>query len=243
MLLYNSIYSNIILYTKEINKYLKEDNIIKTDYKYYDKDVGNFVYFSCFDLKNSILLSESIFFKEINYVGYLRFSYNKKNNEVFIEELPYIECGDIKIFVFTNDIASIVTNMLKKYVSHEDINIKFYNDLSLIAMDNNSTSIIPSLINTPNYRILKKVERTIAKEEELIRNQVLNHSKKAFKYQRKREHAIAKKRKIFGLDPNDFLNQVEFEIELTNKLTEMWQNKKVLLFNGSTFSGGEQKWC
>ena len=66
-------------------------------------------------------------------------------------------------------------------------------------MDNNSTSIIPSLINTSNYRILKKVERTIAKEEELIRNQVLNHSKKAFKYQRKREHAIAKKRKIFGI--------------------------------------------
>lgn len=224
MLIANPNYSLVDLYLKELNAYLMEDNLIDATYKSYDKEKNNFVYFNCFDISSDIKM-KSIFFKELKYEGSLEFSFNKATGEVYIKKVPYIQYRNIKIPLFTSDIARIVVDKISKYISANDINVVFANPLLLIAIDKRVEDIIPSIKKNKNYNLLEKVQETIHHEEAQIIGQSKRLKEKADREDKSKEFAIAKKRVILGLDPEKYEDYSKFEEELTSILLDMWAKK------------------
>ena len=226
MLITNPNYYLTQLYTNEFNKMLLDGSIFSCEYKCYDKDNDFFVFFQCFDLKTDVKLSSNILFDSISYEGDLKYDFHKSTNEVYIREVPKIKCQNGKIAVFTSDLVNIIIDKIKKY-SDEDIIIRFDNKIPLMAIDDNAVKIIPSIANTLQYKRLKIISDGIHKEEESIAKKVKQYKVQKDREDRKKEIAIAKKRKILGIDPNDFISIEDFNAQLEEKLKIIW-NKKLL---------------
>ena len=122
MLLMNPDYSCIDSYIENIEEFFSK-NYAKCDYKSYDKEKDNIIFFICYDLKSDIKIKKDIFLSNIKYEGNLEFTYDKSTNEVYISKVPYILYGNVKVPIFTSDIATIVVEKLKKYIPREEIKI------------------------------------------------------------------------------------------------------------------------
>jgi len=219
MLLANPYCSCLNSYIKSVNNSLNDN--VNTQYKSYDKEKDDFIVFSCFDLKSDVKLSEDIFFKEITYNGVLEFAFNKKTNEVLVNRVPYVNYANVQLPVFTSNIASIIVDLLKKYIPHDEIKIKFDNEFTLLAEDKEVVNVIPDIINTSNHKLLMCMLDNIKKEENKVMAETMRYKEKQEKLRRNQERAITKRRQIYGLDFKDFASIDDFITELSNKMSEL----------------------
>ncbi len=224
MLLTNPYYSLLDSYI-EHTKELFRDYKVECEYKSYDKEKDNYIFFTCFDLKLESRFGDFII-RDIKYEGVLKFCFNKASNEVYVTKVPYVIYGNTRIPIFTSGIAQIIVNKLQKYVPNNEIKIVFSNPLVPLAEDENVLSLLPSLANTKNHQLLVYILNGIKKEKTKIMMETKRYKEKQEKIYRKKENAIAKKRRILGLDPKDFTSVEEFQKKLTKKLIDFW-NKKV----------------
>ena len=225
MVIQNVLYSTIDLYMKKINQYLDDGYIISGDCKTYDKSKNDFVIFKCFDIKSQVKTNNGFIISEIEYSGYLEFTYNKVTNEVYISKLPYILVGKVEVPIFTCDIARIIVDKLKSYISGDDIKLTFSSPLAVFAIDNNIQQIVPSINDTRNLNIINHIVDTIALEEKRIRQHILSLKAQKDREDSAIEHAVSKKRKIYGIDPNDYENQLEFYKVVDEKICEVYDRK------------------
>ena len=82
-------FSMVYLYLQELENLLNEEKELFTEFKSYDIQKGNIVYFKCNDFLPNIKCN-SLFIKELKYYGTLEFEFNKSVNEVYISKVPYI---------------------------------------------------------------------------------------------------------------------------------------------------------
>jgi len=221
----NVLYSTSDLYIKKINQYLSEGYLMRSDCKTYDKNIDDIVIYKCFNIKSYVKTESNFIISEIKYSGYLEFTYNKATNEVYVSSLPYIFDGKIEVPVFTNDIAQIIVDKVKSYVPKEDIKLTFFNPVGVFAIDDNVKEIIPSFIETKNCNIINHIIDTIALEEKRIRQHILDLKAQKDREDRAIERAVSKKRKIYGIDSNDYENQQEFYNVVNKKICEVYSKK------------------
>lgn len=225
MLLTNPSYSMLDLYIKNINNQLADENEFIITYKSYEKEVEDKINYICWDIKTDIQTENHVLLNRLDYFGTLKFYYNKVTGEITIEELPYYLMKTQKIYIFTNDIAKLIEKNIKKMINTSNINIKFSNPLFLFAIDNKLEKIFPKILNTPNYQLIKKIIDQIAKEEEKIKEEVLQEKQKKDARERKIERAISKKRKIYGIDSKDYENYFEYLKDVNKKICEVCEYK------------------
>ena len=225
MVIQNVLYSSIDLYTKKINCYLDDGYLMSGDYKTYDKSKDDIVVFKLFDIKSFVKTELDFIISEMEYSGYLEFTYNKSTNEVYISKLPYHVDGKVEIPIFTNDIAQIIVDKIKSYTPIEDIKLTFSNPLAVFAIDNKVKQIIPQFCETKNCNIINHIIDTIALEEKRIMQHILNLKAQKDREDRAVERALSKKRKIYGIDPNEFENQQEFYRVMDQKICEVYSRK------------------
>jgi len=225
MVIQNVLYSAIDLYIKKINSYIDDGYLISVDYKTYDKSVDDIVVFKLFDIKSFVKTEFDFIISEIEYSGYLEFTYNKSINEIYISKIPYLVSGNLEMPVFTNDIAQIIVDRIKSYVPIEDIKLTFSNPIAVFAIDNKVKEIIPQFCETKNCNIINHIIDTIALEEKRIRQHILNLKAQKDREDRAVERALSKKRKIYGIDPNEFENQQEFYRVMDQKICEVYSSK------------------
>lgn len=225
MVIQNVLYSAIDLYIKKINRYLDDGYLMSVDYKTYDKSKDDIVVFKLFDIKSLVKTELNFIIAEIEYSGYLEFTYNKSTNEVYISKLPYLVDGKVEIPIFTNDISQIIVDRIKSYAPIEDIKLTFSNPLAVFAIDNKVKEIIPQFCETKNCNIINHIINTIALEEKRIRQHILNLKAQKDREDRAVERALSKKRKIYGIDPNEFENQQEFYRVMDQKICEVYSRK------------------
>ncbi len=218
MLLTNPYYS--ILYEYVTKKGFSQSG--KCEYKNYDKAKDIFVYFNCFDIKGVDEVSKLA--KE-NYEGSLEFSYNQATNEVYVSKVPYVVYQNIKVPVLTGDIVQIILDKLQKYTSSDMLKIVFADSVLPLAIDERATELLPALKETSNYRFLLAIINKITEEKKHIMAQTKRFQESQARNERSRERAIAKKRKILGLDPKDFPTTEEFQSKLREKITATCQYK------------------
>ncbi len=224
MFLTQPYYSYLYEYTESLKELVKNSEI-KCNYKCYDKTQNNFIFFNCFDLKSTITSNEFIL-KEIKYEGNLKFDFNKVTNEVYIRKVPYITINNnIVLPFFTNDIAQIIVDKLNNYIPSEEIKITFSNQLIPLVEDEKTIQIIPNIINTQNHCILTSIIANIQKEKTKILTDTKRYKEHQERINHGKEIALAKKRKILGLDPQDYISPEEFKSALLKKLKTIWINK------------------
>ena len=224
MLLANPDYSCLDSYIEAVEGFFSK-NDVKCDYKSYDKEKDNYIFFYCYDLKSDIKI-EDVFLNEVKYEGNLEFSFNKATNEVYISKLPFVTYGNAKVLVFTSDIANIIVEKLNKYIPSEEIKLVFANPLALFAADKGVINVIPSLKDTRNHKLLISTLGNIEKEKRKVKGDVIRYKAKQDRLDRKKEIAISKKRKISGLDPKDFVSIEDFQDEVVKRLIPIW-NKRI----------------
>lgn len=225
MIIQNVLYSAIDLYIKKINRYLDDGYLISVYYKTYDKSKDDIVVFKLFDIKSFVKTELDFIISEIEYSGYLEFTYDKSTNEVYISKLPYLVDGKVEIPIFTNDIAQIIVDRIKSYIPIENIKLTFSNPLAVFAIDNKVKEIIPQFCESKNCNIINHIIDTIASEEKRIRQHILNLKAQKDREDRAVERALFKKRKIYGIDPNEFENQQEFYRVMDQKICEVYSRK------------------
>ena len=171
MLISNPYYSLIDEYIESVNKLV--NNNFNCEYKCYEKEKNNYIFYNCFDLKSTIKLNSNLLLKEIKYNGTLSFTYNKKTNEVYVISVPYILCNNTKIPIFTSDIAKIIVEKLNKYTSSKNIKLTFKDPLAILAEDKNISIIIPTISDTNNHKLLIDVLNIIKSEKQKIVNDTI----------------------------------------------------------------------
>ncbi len=219
MLLTNPYYSILYEYVTKNNF---SDQSGKCDYKSYDKAKDNFVYFNCFDIKG---IDEVSKLAKVNYEGSLEFSYNEATNEVYVSKVPYVVYQNIKVPVFTNDIVQIMLDKLQKYTPSNMLKVVFADSVLPLAIDDRATKLLPALKETSNYRFLMAIISKITEEKKHIMAQTKRFQESQARNERSIERAIAKKRKIMGLDPKDFPTIEEFQSKLREKIIATCQYK------------------
>lgn len=225
MFIQNVLYSTIDLYIKKINQYLDESYLICGYCKTYDKNKDDIVIFKCFDIKSYVKTESDFIISQIEYSGYLEFTYNKTTNEVYVSKLPYIVEGKVEVSIFTNDVAQIIVDKVKSYIPKEDIKLTFSNPLTVFAIDSSVKNTIPSFADTRNFNIINHIIDTINLEERRIRQHILSLKAQKDREDRAIEKAVSKKRKIYGIDPNDYENQQEFYRVMDQKICEVYSRK------------------
>ena len=225
MLIQNVLYSTIDLYIKKINQYLDDGYFVSSDCKTYDKNKDDIVIFKCFNIKSQVKTNNELIISEIEYSGYLEFTYNKATNEVYISKLPYVFDGKVEIPIFTSDIAQIIVDKVKSYIPSDDIKLTFFSPVMVFAIDNKIQEIIPSIIDTKNFNIINSIIERIDLEERRIRQHVLSLKAQKDREDRAIERAVSRKRRIYGIDPNDYENQQEFYRIVDKKICEVYSRK------------------
>ena len=99
---------------------------------------------------------------------------------------------DCKIPIFTNDIVNIVIKKISKDFSPDEIHLHFSNRLDLFATDDQVDTLIPSFCDTRHYQMVHEAISTL----------------------KGMNRAVSRKRKIFGIDPNDFVCKEDFQQQL-----------------------------
>ena len=221
MLLTNPSYSCLFSYLESIEKIFDSQDV-DCQYQSYQKGKGDFIYFVCFNLKSNAKLRDFLFSEEISYNGNLEFEYNKVTNEVYIHKVPFVDYSNVKVPVFTSDIVKIIIEQLEAYLPPKDIKLSFADQLVPLAEDRKAQQLLPSLLETRNHRILVGVLESIKKEKKYILNEIHALKEHRYRIDKKRELAIAKKRRILGIDPNSFLSIDEFLKSLNEKKLTIW---------------------
>lgn len=221
MYIKNPNYTLIDLYLRELEDNLKNGIVFKTDYKSYDKEKDDLIFFTCFDLQTRASFN-SIFFKNIKYMGTLDFCYNKRTGDVVILKVPYLLFNNTKIPIFTHDLVNIIKEKLKSFIAINKINISFANSLMILAIDSIVPTIIPSINNTKNFQMLQFILKQIEKEMTYIEKNTKKYQERQNKDDLKKERVLAKRRKICDLDYKDFDSEYSFNYELNEKLRYIW---------------------
>ncbi len=227
MLLQNNFFSSLYTYLLQLESYIEKGQTVVTTANVYDKESGDEVAIRWDKFKTTLQFSADIILKEIEYKGYLKCSYNKRTHEVLVSHVPYVQYGDVKTPLFTADIVRLLVKSLNKYISGEELKIRFSSDSTVIAIDKSSLSLIPSIRDTNNYILLERVISTIDREKRKIDGDVKRYREKMARLEAARERAIAKKRKIYGLDPKEFESTEKFLETLSNLLADIYSKKVV----------------
>lgn len=211
MLLNNPFYSILSEYVNHINNQIKKKNNINTQYESYIKENKHTIDFCFFNIKSTTQSPTNIILSRTQYENSLKFSYNKDLNEIYIDKIPVFKTfNNIKIPIFTSDIALIIKNELKKYTDKENFTIRFSDQLTPLAFDNNVKSLIPSITDTNNYSITNKLLTNYNKELETINKTINSYKASQDKYIKKMEKIYEQKRKVYGIDPINYENVEEF---------------------------------
>ncbi len=217
-------YAMIHLYLQELEQELNKGEYLETEFKTIDKEIDNVIKFKCDSFIPS-LKCKSLFIKELKYYGTLEFIFNKRNNEVYISKIPYILINNNKVPIFTSDLAQIITKLLSKYIPSNDIKITFADPYTVLAINQEVINIIPSITQTKNYQVLQTILERINYEIEHIEKNLEKQHKKLVQEDAKKEHALAKRRKICGLDSESYEQIEEFYEDVNKRLITMWKEK------------------
>ena len=217
-------YAMIHLYLQELEQELNKGEYLETEFKTIDKEIDNVIKFKCDSFIPS-LKCKSLFIKELKYYGTLEFTFNKRNNEVYISKIPYILINNNKVPIFTSDLAQIITKLLSKYIPSNDIKITFADPYTVLAINQEVINIIPSITQTKNYQVLQTILERINYEIEHIEKNLEKQHKKLVQEDAKKEHALAKRRKICGLDSESYEQIEEFYEDVNKRLITMWKEK------------------
>ena len=217
-------FSMVYLYLQELENLLNEEKELFTEFRSYDIQKGNIVYFKCNDFLPNIKCN-SLFIKELKYYGTLEFEFNKSVNEVYISKVPYILVKNNKVPIFTSDLAKIIVDLLHKYISSSEIQIKFANPYTLLAINKESIKVIPNIMETTNYQNLQIILEKIKTEIAYIEKDLERQHNKQIRDDNKKERNMAKKRKICGLDIEEYENKEDFYQEVNKKIIAVWNQK------------------
>ena len=211
-------YSLIYFYIKKIEKL---NNNLKLEYKSLEKiekDKINFKIFDLYSINTHLLEKEK-------YFGTLEFNYYPKTNEVYVYKVPTIYLNNVKIPIFTSNIAKIIVKKLNKELLPKDIKLIFSSPFSILAIDRFVKQIIPSIEETKNMQLLNQIVNQIDNEIKLIENNSKKYKEKMLKQDIKKENVLKRRRLICDLDENDYLNINDFYQEVNQRLCQMWQKK------------------
>ncbi len=222
MVLTNPYYALLDTYNGNINKLFQSN--VSSKYNITAEEKNNLLNCNCFNLVSTCQLESGVLLKEIRYVGTLTFSFDYIANEVYVSKIPYVLFMNTKIPVFTSDIAKIIKDILIKY-GIRDFRISFKDQLLPLAIDTKVEDIIPSIKDTTNYRLVMLILNKLVQEKKQIMKNTKHFQDQQRRLEESRERALTQKRKIKGLDPQDFVSLTEFQKELNQKLISIWQNK------------------
>lgn len=226
MYLENPVNSLIVDHSNNINDYIKKEYNLLPDYKTYNTQINDMVNFKCFNIVTKIKSSNNFFINEIKYCDKLEFTYNKLTNEVCIIALPNYQYNEnLKIPIFTCDIANIICDKLKKYTPINDIKLIFLNPILVFATDNKTKDMIPSLENTNNYKLFLNIIKGIESEKQKIISETIEYKKQLEKEESATKRALDKKRIIYGINPNDFSTIEEFYKELAIPIKQIYTKR------------------
>ena len=150
-------YSLIYFYIKKIEKL---NNNLKLEYKSLEKiekDKINFKIFDLYSIDTHLLEKEK-------YFGTLEFNHYPKTNEVYVYKVPTIYLNNVKIPIFTSNIAKIIVKKLNKELLPKDIKLMFSSPFSILAIDRFVKQVIPSIEETKNMQLLNQIVNQIDKE-------------------------------------------------------------------------------
>lgn len=222
MLLNNPFYSILSEYIKHINDQLKNNNHIKAQYESNIKENKHTIDFCFFNIKSTTQSQTNIILSSTQYENTLRFTYNKDLNEIYIDKIPVLKTfNNVRIPIFTSDIALIIKNELKKYTDKENYTIKFSDQVTPLAFDENVKSLIPSFSDTNNYFITNKLLTNYNRELETINKTIKSYKESQDKYIKKMEKIYEQKRKVYGIDPINYKSVEDFH----NAVKEALENK------------------
>ncbi|MBQ4583860.1 MAG: hypothetical protein IJA94_03120 [Bacilli bacterium] len=218
MLLTNPMYSGIDLYLTDLEKHFESGCRFEYDYRSYDKNKDDVISYICFEIKSLLKSPQNIIIKSIKYDGQLKFEYHKAINEIYISELPFIDDGKNKFYIFTHDIALILSKAVANIVDLKSVKIKFINDFFLSAIDRKTLEVLPTVSNTYNWNMLVSIHEGIKKEIEKIKVESIRYKEQQERKYKAEERALIKRRKVQGLDPEAFENYDLFEQALTEHI-------------------------
>lgn len=210
MFLQNPFYSFIYQYTNDVNDKKENGYTFDMKYKCYDHEENSLINFKCFNINCTMKNPNGVIIADIRYDNYLEFTFNKNTNEVYINHVPVYKMGNVKIPIFTSDIAEIIKIKLNKYTSMESINLKFDDEMSPLVFDKNIGDIISSVQKTTNYKITIKIMYVMKKEIEKVNKTIASYKAHQERNIRIMETIYNKKRKIYGIDPINYSSINEF---------------------------------
>ena len=223
MLLQNPLYSYIYQYTRDINSKKDDHHAFKTTYNCRSKEKDCLINYQCFNIE-CIISKHGIIVDTTKYNGYLDFTFNHDTNEVYINHVPTYNNPNIKIPVFTSDIAKIIIQEIQKYTTPSTITIKFKDKLSPLVFDKEITSVVPSIQQASNYQITKHIITNIQKEIERINKTISSYKSQQNRKIKIMERIYNKKRKIYDIDPINYSSINEFHQAINDTLAKRIQS-------------------
>ena len=227
----NPTYSALVDYKLKRNELNSRNLIIQPSYKVYDKKQDGRlkvrVWDIVVDIKHSIQNSQDKFtiLDEIKYDGLLDFVIDDPMKTIFIYNLPTIKHFNQDIQVLTSDILSIINNIAKKQVDIDEFDLKFINSLTLCVIDEKAKKIFPAIEKSKQYIMLNQIANNIRQEEDKIAIDVLKYKAQLDKKYKAYENAMAKKRKIFGIDPEQFASEEEMDKAISSRIKEVYTKR------------------
>lgn len=214
----NPLCSYIYEHFTKINKLINFKYEFKSKYNMFDKQNGDIIDFKCSNINSSYKTTNGLIIDEFKYYNSLEFTFNKQTNEVYIYKVPVYIYNNIKIPIFTSDIANIINECVSRYSNIKDIKITFSDNFTPLAIDKNIKEIIPPIINTNNYKTTKKIITLIEKELDNLNKTILSYKQHQDKIIKQMEIIYENKRKIYGLDPINYDSINEFYDAVNNKI-------------------------
>lgn len=225
MLLENAQYQTLDSYKQEVNQEIENDYHREAKYKSYDKEIKDSIFFYCWEIESSLQTPSNIVLSSSIYDESLQFSYDKKKNLITVHNLPSLNFRNIKIPIFTNDIASIITEKVKRVAETPNLNIVFSNPSQLFISDSKTTQLLPSIKNTENYVITNKILMQIEQEKQKLKEKITREKLQREKEEETKRIVMEKKRRIYGIDQNDYSDYNAYIQEMEKKICEVCDKK------------------
>lgn len=224
MYLKNPLYSYIYEHINKINGFIASEYYFKPKFNMFDKNSGVIIDFKCFNVNSIYTTPKGLIIEEFKYDNSLEFTLNKETNEIYIYKIPILIYNNIKIPIFTSDIANIIKDCISNYCDVDDVKIVFSDKYSPLAIDKNVKKILPSITNTNNYDTTEKLIVYIEKELEKINKTTLSYKQHQDKYIKRMERIYERKRKICGIDPIDYTSIDDFYEAVNIKIKSKVEN-------------------
>ncbi|MBQ9790473.1 MAG: hypothetical protein IJW24_02640, partial [Clostridia bacterium] len=225
LFLENPEYTAVLHHKEAMDKFAASNVVFKTSYKSYDKKQGAHTTFRLWDLSSELSLQSGVVLGRIKYDGQLVFGVDEPTKEIIVHELPKVKSLKTQIAVCTSDLLEAIKAVVQKHVNTLDYTLKIQNPLAVVCIDEKAKDVFSGIDQSQAYTNQQNIISKIKSEEKKIAEDVKAYKKKLDHEEKAVENAFADKRKIFGIDPEQFESSEEAEIVIGNHIISVYEKR------------------